>query len=220
MKYKLTPSGINLWNDCLRCFWLTYNKKWKRPSAPFPSLPSGIDKVLKEHFDEYRKNDALPPEIGICRDMEDYELFGTDENGFKLLNKWRNNFLGLSYVDEEGNVLKGAIDDLLVKDGNVYVLDFKTRGFPLKEDTFKHYVSQLELYTFLLKNNGFRTKKSAFLLFYFPERAYALGEIDFETQLLEIPLKNEGKLIFEEAIRFLKGHCPDKCCEWCRNMKQ
>lgn len=53
MTFKLSPSSLNLMLECPRCFWLQLVKKEKRPDTPFPSLPSGMDKVLKEHFDRF-----------------------------------------------------------------------------------------------------------------------------------------------------------------------
>ena len=61
--YKLSPSSMNLIEDCPRCFWLQIVKKIKRPSGAFPSLPSGVDKMLKEHFDRFRDNNDLPLEL-------------------------------------------------------------------------------------------------------------------------------------------------------------
>ena len=53
MPYKLSPSSLSLLSDCPRCFWLQLNKGVKRPEGIFPSLPSGIDRILKDHFDRY-----------------------------------------------------------------------------------------------------------------------------------------------------------------------
>jgi len=50
--YKISPSTINLMLECPRCFWLQIVKNIKRPAGIFPSLPSGMDKILKVHFDE------------------------------------------------------------------------------------------------------------------------------------------------------------------------
>ncbi len=58
---KLSPSSISLFLECPRCFWLNKIKGIRRPSGPFPSLPSGMDKILKVHFDKHR-NDKTPPE--------------------------------------------------------------------------------------------------------------------------------------------------------------
>src|SRR3989344_6329708 len=85
MKYRLSPSALNLYKECQRCFWLTQNKVWKRPSGIFPSLPTGMDRILKQYFDTYAKKRLLPPEI---QHLEGYQLFDDE----KLLQIWRNNF--------------------------------------------------------------------------------------------------------------------------------
>ena len=72
MTYKLSPSSLNLMKECPRCFWLAKHKVWKRPSGIFPSLPSGMDKILKVHFDKFMEKDELPPELcenGHCKNM-------------------------------------------------------------------------------------------------------------------------------------------------------
>lgn len=40
MDYKLSPSSLNLLEDCPRCFWLKMVKKIKRPMGPMSSIPS------------------------------------------------------------------------------------------------------------------------------------------------------------------------------------
>ncbi|MBI4441132.1 hypothetical protein HY639_03120 [Candidatus Woesearchaeota archaeon] len=63
MTYQLSPTSLDMYNDCPKCFWLKMNKKIDRPDTPFPSLPSGMDKVIKRHFDAYRQQHLLPPEL-------------------------------------------------------------------------------------------------------------------------------------------------------------
>src|SRR3990172_537291 len=60
---QLSASTLKLFQECPRCFWLHINKKIERPRGPFPSLPSGIDRVLKAYFEAYRKSGTLPPLI-------------------------------------------------------------------------------------------------------------------------------------------------------------
>ena len=147
MPYKLSPSSINLMLECERCFWLALVKKVKRPSGAFPSLPSGMDKVLKEHFDRFMEKGKLPPEL-MEKGVKDYKLFNDREK----LDIWRNNFKGLQFLDEKsGILLRGAVDNLLVKGKKIVVLDYKTRGYPLKDDTHEHYQTQTDLYNFLLR---------------------------------------------------------------------
>jgi len=115
MTYKISPSSMNLVEECPRCFWLQLVKREKRPETPFPSLPSGMDKMLKEHFDRFMEKNALPPEL-IYHGKHDYQLFDDKE----LLKKWRNNLKGIEYYDENADILlHGAIDNILVKDCSV-----------------------------------------------------------------------------------------------------
>ena len=63
MEYKLSPSSLNLLQDCPRCFWLHFNKKIKRPSGPMSSIPIKMDSIIKHYFDRYREMEKLPPMI-------------------------------------------------------------------------------------------------------------------------------------------------------------
>ncbi len=60
---KLSPSTIGLFLECPYCFWLQFNKIIHGPRGIFPSLPSGMDTVIKRYYDIYREREALPPEI-------------------------------------------------------------------------------------------------------------------------------------------------------------
>ncbi len=210
--FKLSPSSMNLIEDCPRCFWLQIVKKISRPSGIFPSLPSGVDKMLKEHFDRFRDNNDLPPELKHHK--IDAQLFDDKE----LLKKWRNNLKGIEFKDEENDILlHGAVDNLLSKEGKLIVLDYKTRGFALKEDTAHHYQDQLDIYNFLLRKNGYETEDYAYLLFYMPERVLESGEFIFKNELVKMRVDVEhAEFLFKRAIKLLKEDCPEETCEWCR----
>jgi len=154
MAYKFSPSSLSLLKDCPRCFWLQFNKNIKRPSGIFPSLPSGMDKILKEHFDSFMEKGELPPELKELNG--EVKLFDEKE----LLKEWRSNFKGIQWTDKKGNIFKGAVDNLLKKGKKLIVLDYKTRGYELKEDTAEHYKDQLDIYNFL-----FRKDSKSFSLF-------------------------------------------------------
>src|SRR3989338_9648007 len=108
MTYKFSPSSLSLLKECPRCFFLHFNKNIKRPASIFPSLPSGMDRILKIHFDSFIGK-GIPPELKI----KNVKLF----DDLKLLEIWRNNFKGISYTDSSGNILRGAVDNILVKKG-------------------------------------------------------------------------------------------------------
>ena len=130
MIYKLSPSSLSLMKSCKRCFWLDKHGVWKRPNGIFPTLPSGMDRILKIHFDKFRDKGKLPPELCDHQHCEDMKLF----DDIALLEAWRNNFKGIRYTDEEGNVLFGAVDNVLVKGNKLIILDYKTKGFPIKNE--------------------------------------------------------------------------------------
>lgn len=74
--------------ECPRCFWLTQHKVWKRPNRIFPSLPSGMDNILKTHFDKLMKRGLLSPELCNNGECKNLKLFDDDEK----LKIWRSRF--------------------------------------------------------------------------------------------------------------------------------
>ena len=219
MAYKFSPSSLSLLNDCPRCFWLLFNKGIKRPDSIFPSLPSGMDRILKAHFDKFRDRGELPPELKSLNG--DVSLF----EDAALLEVWRSNFKGIAWKDDEGNIFKGAVDNILQKGEKLIVLDYKTRGFPLKDDTADHYQDQLDIYNFLLRKNNFSTEDYSYLLFYHPNKVTDTGEVLFHTDLVKVKIstKNAEK-IFRDALSVLKGEMPKPAagcqfCSWIENCK-
>ncbi len=212
MTFKLSPSTLNLMKDCPRCFWLSQHKVWKRPSGIFPSLPNGMDKILKIHFDKFRDEGKLPPELCENNHCEGMKLFEDKE----LLKIWQSNFKGIQWTDKEGNMLRGAVDNILVKGKKLIVLDYKTRGYPLKEDTPEYYRQQQNIYNFLLRKNGYETEDYFFLLFYIPKEVMATGEIIFDTELVKMDVDVESaEKVWKDALKLLNSDCPKDSCEWC-----
>ena len=210
--FKLSPSSLSLMQECPRCFWLAQHKVWKRPAGIFPSLPSGMDRILKAHFDRFRDKGEMPPELcenGECRNLK---LFDNKEK----LKIWQNNWKGISFTDKKGNELHGAVDNILIKGKKLIVLDYKTRGYALKEDTAEHYRNQLNIYNFLLRKNNYETEDYSFLLFYVPKEVMATGEVIFDTTLVKMKVDVKmAEKIWKKAIKLLNGECPEKACEWC-----
>lgn len=211
-KFKISPTSLNLMNECPRCFWLKMHKVWRRPDGIFPSLPSGMDRILKIHFNKFRDKGELPPELCENSHCEGMKLFDDREK----LKTWQNNFKGISWTDPDGHTLHGAIDNILVKDKKLIVLDYKTRGFDLKENTHEYYRLQMDLYNFLLRKNGYPTEDYGFLLFYVPKEVMPTGEVIFDTTLkkMKVNLKHAERE-YRKALEILQGNCPQKTCEWC-----
>lgn len=197
--------------DCPRCFWLDKIKGIKRPAGIFPSLPSGMDFAIKRYFDLFRDRKVIPPEL----EETGCELFSD-----KVLKTWRRNYGGIRFTDPNTDVeLMGAVDDILIKNGKLIVIDYKTRGFPLKEDTQKYYRHQMDIYNFLLRKNGFKTEDFGYLLFYYPDEFHLDGKFSFFKELvkIDVDVKNAENL-FSEAIKILSWVMPDrsKGCGYCK----
>jgi len=217
MPYKFSPSSLSLLKKCPRCFWLHFNKGIKRPDSIFPSLPSGMDRILKIHFDSFRDKGELPPELVKLNGK--YKLFDDAE----LLAIWRNNFKGIEWLDKDGNLFRGAVDNILQKGKKLVVLDYKTRGFPLKEDTHHHYQDQMNIYNLLLRKNNHKTENYAYLLFYHPNKVDSDGDVLFNTDLvkMKVDVKDAEKL-FRKALEVLGEDVPDsgKECGFCGWIKE
>ena len=215
MHYKFSPSSLSLLKECPRCFWLHFNKDVKRPDSVFPSLPSGMDKILKAHFDSFIGK-GLPPELKYLD--RGIRLF----DDISLLEAWRSNFKGIQWTDKKGNLFRGAIDNILVKGKKLIVIDYKTRGFPLKDDTALHYQDQLDIYNFLLRKNKYKTASYSYLLFYHPKHITPNGDVCFHTDLVKMKVDvSNAERIFRDAVKVLSGEIPkagEECgfCSWIR----
>jgi len=215
---RLSPSTLNLFLECPRCFWLHINEGIHRPRGIFPSLPGGMDGVIKNYFDKYREKGELPPEL-------QGKIEGNLLHDHKLLNKWRNWRTGLEYKDEDLNVvLFGALDDCMEKDGKYFPLDYKTRGFAPKEgDSEKYYGNQLDCYTLLLEENGYPVGNFGYLIYYYPEHVEENGTVIFNVQPIQLKIDpNRARKTLKDAMKLLNGSIPphhSECeyCIWGRN---
>src|SRR3989344_5493589 len=212
--FKLSPSSISLMFSCPRCFWLDKHKVWSRPDTPFPQLPNGMDKIIKAHFDKFRDKGELPLEIKDHHHTKGLKLF----DNIELLKIWRSNFKGIRWTDENGNILFGAVDNILVNGKKLIVLDYKTKGYPIKDETESGngYQNQLDFYNFLLRKNGFETEDFAFLLFYIPKEVLETGQVIFDTVLARRNINvDNAERLFNKALKLLNSECPKECCDWC-----
>jgi len=212
--YRLSPSSLSIFLNCPRCFWLDKNQGISRPRGIFPSLPGGMDRIIKDYFDEYRRKGQLPPDLQ-GPDFEGVRLF-QDQT---LLERWRNWRTGLSFRDEEGHTLMGAVDDVLEKDKQVIPFDYKTKGSPTTlEDAKKYYQHQLDIYALLLDANGYKTAGFSFLLYYSPGRCQEKGNVKFDVKPIRLETDiHRARKLFRDALELLKGDLPGAApnCEYC-----
>ena len=214
---KLSPSALNLFLECPRCFWLERVKNVKRPRGIFPSLPGGMDRAIKIYFDGFRAKDALPSELQGS-DFEGTRLFSNQAK----LELWRSWKTGLVYRDAENEnaSLSGALDDLLVKGDHYIPFDYKTKGSVTTEaDAVKYYRNQLDCYALLLDANQMPSAGHAFLLYYSPKSVGERGAVLFELQAIKIATDIErARETFQRAVALLKSEMPvsGPSCEYCQ----
>ncbi len=214
MNVQLSASTLTLYRDCPRCFWLRFNRRIQRPRGIFPSLPMGMDCIIKAYFDKHREQNLLPPEIAG-------QVEGSLIADKYLLARWRDWRTGLRFFDHDRDaLLRGALDDCIIDDGCYIPMDFKTRGSrPGKQDAAKYYGLQLSCYSLLLKENGFPTTDFAYLIFYYPSAVKDVGILEFKVDTIKLETDAENtRSMFHDAVTLLrKQEAPKKHsnCEYC-----
>ncbi len=211
---KLSPSSLNLYLECPRCFWLRFVKGIYRPEGPSSTLPSGVDYTLKKHYD-YHREKGLPPELvgkvpgRLLPDSEILSQMRSRNFGF-LLNKdvW----------------FGGMLDEvLLLPDGSIVPLDNKTRGFPPKESHWTYKI-QMSGYSLILREKNFKTKNLAYLVHWFFDHKNMdhQNPLGFNVAVEEV--KTDPDMVKEkiiEAVNSLKGKIPPAgVCDFCAYREQ
>jgi CRISPR/Cas system-associated exonuclease Cas4 (RecB family) len=162
--FKVSRSKIELFMQCPRCFWLDVRLKIKRPSGPPFSINKAIDELFKKEFDVYRAKGEPHPI------MTDNQIKAVPYQHAQL-SQWRENFVGVFTVHQPTNLhVFGAIDDVWVNDeGELIVVDYKAtakvREVSLDADWQISYKRQLEVYQWLLKQNGFQVNPTGYFVY-------------------------------------------------------
>lgn len=170
--FKISRSKIELFMQCPRCFWLDARLKIKRPSGPPFSINKAVDELLKKEFDVYRAKGQPHPW------MTDNQIKAVPFI-HKDLDKWRHNFTGVGALHKPTNLyVFGAVDDIWVQDdGELIVADYKATS-KASEVTIDSawqisYKRQMEVYQWLLRQNGFRVSNTAYFV-------YTNGRLDLD----------------------------------------
>jgi len=211
----LSPSSLNVFLACPRCFWADKNEKKPRVRGIFPSLPSGIDGILKTYYDNHRAAGTMPPEIeGRLPGM----LF-PDPVLMKKRRNWRGTDMTYTCPDT-GAFLRGAIDEMLI-DGDTHIIaDYKTKGGPLKEADIlgTYYQNQMDCYTLMGIGGGLKMAESAYLIYYYPLTSFDNGAIQFTVEPVELSVDPESaRQTVRDAVACLAGEKPEAAdkCEYC-----
>lgn len=170
--YKISRSKIELYTQCPRCFWLDARLKIKRPSGPPFQINKAIDELLKKEFDVFREKQQPHPWMS-GNQIKAVPMQHDD------LDKWRHNFTGVTALHKPTNLhIFGAIDDIWVdENGEVIVVDYKATAkaseITLDADWQISYKRQMEVYQWLLRQNGFKVSNTAYFV-------YTNGRLDLD----------------------------------------
>ncbi len=162
--YKVSRSKIELFKQCPRCFWLDARLKIKRPSGPPFNINKTIDELFKKEFDAYRLKGQPHPL------MTDNQIKAVPY-AHKDLDTWRHNFTGVAALHQPTNLhVFGAVDDIWVNsDGQLIVVDYKATskasGVGIDSDWQISYKRQLEVYQWLLRQNGFDVSNTGYFVY-------------------------------------------------------
>jgi CRISPR/Cas system-associated exonuclease Cas4 (RecB family) len=170
--FKVSRSKIELFMQCPRCFWLDVRLKISRPNSPPFNINKAIDELLKKEFDSYRLKNEPHPWM-IENEIKAVPMQHAD------LETWRHNFTGVFTLHKPTNLhVFGAIDDVWVdENGQLIVVDYKAtakdREVSIDSDWQISYKRQLEVYQWLLRQNGFEVSSTGYFV-------YTNGRLDLD----------------------------------------
>jgi len=168
--FEISRSGIELFFECPRCFYLKTKLGISHPSFPAFTLNNAVDILLKKEFDIHRADGKTHPL------MKTYNINAVPFKHAKM-GEWRNNFKGLRAYHKSTNfVIFGAVDDIwLVPGKTLKVVDYKATSINGKinlDDRYKvAFKRQMEIYQWLLrrqedlKKEGYQVSNEGFFVY-------------------------------------------------------
>lgn len=218
--FKLSRSKIDLFIECPRCFYLDRRLSVSRPQGfPF-NLNSAVDLLLKKEFDTHRKAKSPHPLM---------TTYGVDAIPFthKDMDVWRENFVGVQHLHEDTNLLIfGAVDDIWVNPaGELIVVDYKATSkdteVNLDAEWQGGYKRQMEVYQWLLRNNGFKVSDTGYFVYANGKRDREAFDAKLEFDIKVIPYTGNTDWI-DKTIKLIKQCLMDdripsasENCEYC-----
>jgi hypothetical protein len=217
--FKISRSGIELFLECPRCFYLNHRLGIRRPSGPPFTINSLVDRLLKKEFDFHRVAGSAHPLM---------QKYGINAVPFQhpQIDDWRANFKGVQHLHEQTNLLiTGAIDDLWFNPENeVMVVDYKATAksgeVSIDAEWQQSYKRQMEVYQWLVRKQNLKVSDTGYFVYCNGQDAAAFdGRIEFSVKLLPYVGTDhwvEGALLDLKAclIRDTAPTAPETC-EYC-----
>lgn len=202
--YKLSPTKLNLMEECPRCFYLNVIKGVNRPSGLMAGIVMRMDSIIKHYFEKYREMNRLPP------------IIEGKVNGSlpKEMPK------SLKYQFKNILIIGGNPDEYLeLETGEIVPFDHKTKS-KSPEEAHPANILQMHIYSYLLKMNGYKTTNKAYLAYYYPEDCELHDGMDMKCTIIEVKTSFEkAEELLNKASEILESNeipRASKYCEFCR----
>jgi hypothetical protein len=216
---KVSRSKLERFLECPRCFWQEVKKGIKRPPS-FPyTINSAIDALLKQEFDVHREDGTAHYII------KKYKINAIPYK-CKEIDTWRQNFTGIQFHYKPTDFLVfGAVDDVWVNPaGELIVVDYKATGAN-EYNIYDSYKRQLEVYQWLLLQNGYKVSKTGYFLFAKVNKTngFAEGKLSFDLSLEALKGDSawvEGALLSARKILDSAIPTPSAECPYCHFAKE
>ena len=182
--FKVSRSGIELFLECPRCFYVNHRLGIRRPSGQPFNINSLVDKLLKKEFDVHRVNATTHPLM---------RQYGIDAVPFQhaQMEEWRENFKGVQTHHAATNlIVTGAVDDLWINPaGEIIVVDYKSTAkagdVNIDAEWQMAYKRQMEMYQWLVRRQGLTVSNTGYFVYCNGQDAEAFdGRIEFSIKAL------------------------------------
>lgn len=221
-KWRLSRSKIDLFLECPRCFYIDNKLGTARPKGfPF-NLNSAVDALLKKEFDMHRAKKSSHPL------MKEYGLDLVPFNDPRM-DEWRDALRGgVTFRHPSGLTITGGVDDIWQKqNGELVVVDYKATSKEgkieaLEEDWHRGYKRQLEIYQWLLRQNGFKVSDTAYWVYANADKDKKAFDGKLEFELTLVPYKGNADWVeatVEDIKRCLDASSlpeADDDCDYCK----
>ncbi|MGC1929842.1 MAG: PD-(D/E)XK nuclease family protein [Candidatus Nitrosopolaris sp.] len=216
----MSRTKIELFRECARCFYDDVALNQRRPSGPPFTLNNAVDTLLKAEFDLHRAA-GTPHPIFATVGLEAIPL------AHPQINDWRTNRTGVRWKDPVTDwTLYGAIDDAWeTPTHTVLVADYKAtarRDGVTEANLYPSYRHQVEVYQFLLEQQGLTVGSRAYFLY---ANGISSGRVfgstlAFRTTLLSYDADRSWVLAtFRAAVSLIVNGVrppPTATCPWCQ----
>ncbi|MEK7510287.1 MAG: PD-(D/E)XK nuclease family protein [Patescibacteria group bacterium] len=198
--YPLSRSKLENFLKCQKCFYVDRRLGVDQPPGfPF-SLNSAVDTLLKKEFDIHRMKQSPHPLM---------EQYGVDAIPFEhpKIDEWRDPFVGIQYYHEpSGFMVSGGVDDIWrSSNGELLVVDYKatSKNGEVRIDApwQEGYKRQVEIYQWLLRNNGFSVSPMGYFVYVNGRTDAAAFDAKLEFDAKIIPYEGDDSWIQDALLK-------------------